>query len=836
MLEALESRLMLSNTWFVSPNGSETAPGTISQPFKTIQQAAAVAEPGDTVYLEAGTYRETVTPAHSGTASAPITYCAYDNEVVTVDGANLLTGWTKNAGSSTVYSAPLASSLGEGQNEVFVNGVAMNEAEWPTTAIGAAQPATAAMTAVSTTVPGISSYYSATATISVSGLPGAAGAWDGATIHFGAGQGWVIQTGTVISSGNDSLTFAYQHQSGYETPSVGNRFYLTGKLVGLNSAGEWYLDPTTGRLDLWTPSGASPSTDVVEVKQRQYAFDLDGLSFINIKNIHIFAATIDTNASSHNLDLDNISAEYVSEEMLNPVGWLNSIPTTGIILLGWDNILQDSTINWSSGNGVYVGGSDNSVQYCTITNTDYAGTDQAAITVVGANHQILHNTIRFTGRDGIRDSYSTNLRIEFNNISDIGLQTTDLGAIYDYGNDSHGTVIAFNTISNIHTGGYGGDGIYLDNGSADFVVYGNVLTNVQIPFKLNPPSFNNTLYNNTVNGVKIANSYSGGGSPAAGPVTFKGAAATLTTLGTTGGFKSSGQDINDSGQVVGDSDGAANSPAFLFSNNVMTAVLPAGSLSGAANAINASGQFVGQAFNSAGDNLAWLDSGGAITSLGALPGDTNSDAYAINSAGQVAGVSYGPDSVSRAFFYSAGVMQSLGTLGGNISQAFALNNSATVVGASTLWGDSSQHAFSWTAGKMTNLGTLGGSNSLATAINASGQIAGASQITGNGAYHAFLDANGKMKDLGILPGFQNTIATGIDSAGDVVGYAFNSNTSTPHAFLYRNGKMIDLNSLIPANTGWTVTSAAAINDKNQITGTVSDSSLQARAYILTILG
>ncbi|HZK81617.1 MAG TPA: DUF1565 domain-containing protein, partial [Humisphaera sp.] len=260
MLEALERRMLLSRAWFVAPSGSDRAAGTISQPFLTIQHAAALAEPGDTVFLRAGTYRETVTPAHSGTPSAPITYAAYNNETVTIDGADLLTGWTKNAGSATIYSTPQPWDLGEGQNQVFVDGVAMNEGGWPNTAIGAAQPATAAITAVSSTVPGISSYYSATATISVSGLPGASGAWNGATIHFGAGQGWVIQTGTVISSGNGKLTFAYQHQSGYETPSVGNRIYLTGKLVGLDSGGEWYRDPTTGRLDLWTPNGASPST------------------------------------------------------------------------------------------------------------------------------------------------------------------------------------------------------------------------------------------------------------------------------------------------------------------------------------------------------------------------------------------------------------------------------------------------------------------------------------------------------------------------------------------------------------------------------------------------
>ena len=546
---------------------------------------------------------------------------------------------------------------------------------------------------------------------------------------------------------------------------------------------------------------------MVEVKRRQDAFDLDGLSYINIENIHIFAATIHTNASSHNLDIKNLSAKYVSEQMLNPIGWLDSIATTGIIILGYNNILQNSSINWSSGNGVYVGGANNLVLYCTIANTDYAGVDEAAITVVGANQQLLHNTIHDTGRDGIRDSFAMNLRIEYNTIHDIGHQTTDLGAIYDYGSDSHGTVIAYNTISNIKTGGYGGDGIYLDNGSADYVVHDNVLTNVQIPIKLNPPSYSNTVYNNTVNGKKIIKSSSGGGSPKSSPITYKNSTSILTTLGTTGGFKSAGMGITNSGEVVGNSESGATASAFFFNNNVMSAVQPFGGLSGNADAVNASGQFVGEAFNSAGNEHAYLDSNGAVKNL-ARPSRRYQQQrlrhqLRRSNRGRVLWFR-----LHRARLPLFGArMQSLGTLGGTISQAFALNDAAIVVGASSCSGEMSQHAFSWKAGKMTDLGTLGGANSFATAINASGQIAGASQIAGNGAYRAFLYVNGKMKNLGSLKGFNNSVATGIDSAGDVVGYAYNSDTSTPHAFIYRNGVMTDLNSRIPANTGWTVVSA-----------------------------
>ena len=46
-----------------------------------------------------------------------------------------------------------------------------------------------------------------------------------------------------------------------------------------------------------------------------------------------------------------------------------------------------------------------------------------------------------------------------------------------------------------------------------------------------------------------------------------------------------------------------------------------------------------------------------------------------------------------------------------------------------------------------------------------------------------------------------------------------TNSGNGHAFVYRNGQMTDLNSLLPANSGWVLTTATAINNNNQIVGT-----------------
>src|SRR5437868_6957221 len=102
-IELLENRLFLSANWFVSTTGSDDSRGTLDQPFRTIQQAANLAQPGDSVFVRGGTYRETVKPTTSGTASAPIIFKAYNNEQVTVSGADVVSGFSQY--DSNIYQA-----------------------------------------------------------------------------------------------------------------------------------------------------------------------------------------------------------------------------------------------------------------------------------------------------------------------------------------------------------------------------------------------------------------------------------------------------------------------------------------------------------------------------------------------------------------------------------------------------------------------------------------------------------------------------------------------------------------------------------------------------------
>ncbi len=91
-----------STTYYVSPTGNDSNPGTEASPWKTIQKAASTIMPGDTAIVNAGNYAEHVSSARNGTASARITFRASGTVVIrtfnighsyiTVDGFEITAG------------------------------------------------------------------------------------------------------------------------------------------------------------------------------------------------------------------------------------------------------------------------------------------------------------------------------------------------------------------------------------------------------------------------------------------------------------------------------------------------------------------------------------------------------------------------------------------------------------------------------------------------------------------------------------------------------------------------------------------------------------------------
>ena len=283
--------------------------------------------------------------------------------------------------------------------------------------------------------------------------------------------------------------------------------------------------------------------------------------------------------------------------------------------------------------------------------------------------------------------------------------------------------------------------------------------------------------------------------------------------------------LNDSGQVVGVGYNTSGDFPFLYSGGSVQNLGNLGADAGAVG-LNNAGQVVGWSQTAPGSaQRAFLYRAGVMQDIGTLSGYNGAGATAINASGQIAGfASYLGE--TRALLYNNGIIQDLGTLGGASSTSRGLNDSGKVVG----WSYTSSgltHAFSYTGGILQDLGTLGGNSSVANAINNSDQIVGYAE-TSAGQPRAFLYSAGVMYDL---RGGDGSVAHGINDDGQIVGSADVSGVA--HAFIFENGVALDLNQLIPANNGWTLEDAKAINNLGQIVGLGLSPDGSSEAFLLS---
>jgi probable HAF family extracellular repeat protein len=275
---------------------------------------------------------------------------------------------------------------------------------------------------------------------------------------------------------------------------------------------------------------------------------------------------------------------------------------------------------------------------------------------------------------------------------------------------------------------------------------------------------------------------------------------TVTDLGSGNAFG-----INDSGQVVGTTNGSA----FLYSNDSLQILG-----SGVADGINASGEVVGYTSN----DQAFLYSNGSLQELGTLGGPT-SYALGINDSGQIVGQADVSTTVFDAFLYDNGSMNDLGIPG----SGDAINNTGQITGQERGVG-----AFLYSNGSSQLLDVVGGAGA---AINSSGQVVGNFGAGPSGSTEAFLHSNGSIQGLGTLGGYPS-FAQGINDNGVIVGSSQTS-SGTRDAFVDTNGSISDLNNYINPALGWSLTSANAINDAGQIVGQGTNSSGATHAFLLT---
>lgn len=520
--------------YYVSNSGNNNNAGDLPSPFQTIQHCADLVTAGDTCFIRKGTYRETVTPKNSGTSNAPITFTSYQNEQVIITGTEKVTGWTQHSGA--IYKTTLNWNLGLGRNQVFINNQMMTEARWPNTSLDVSHPTDATVESGHGEQKTIDGKIYNVDTIVDADLTQLPNEIVGAKINIGLGGDLRTSTGDILESSpgkivmrshlwadnqNDSANSMYR-------PINPDHYFLWGKLAFLDSPSEWFYDSQSQTLYLNPPSGTDLNTTSVEVKKRDTAFNLHSKSYINLKNLSIFAATIVLNDQSNHNEFSHLNLTYISHNQNLPTGILipkdyekNPLPETrnwqlsptdlGIVIRGDSNKLTDSTLAYSATNGIYLTGSNHSISNNIIHDINYAARDFAGIYSLGTTHTFTRNTI-YNSAGTILFLFSQNSIVSYNRLYNGGLQLYDWGIIYaKY--QANGSQI-YNNLIYSHKGReslanfFPGGGIYLgsmgmgidaENPFANIQIHHNVIWDVSRGIILYTPINNSVIvYNNTI--------------------------------------------------------------------------------------------------------------------------------------------------------------------------------------------------------------------------------------------------------------------------------------------------------------------------------------------------
>lgn len=495
-----------ARTFHVGTDGDDANNGSPSAPFRTIQHCADVMHPGDTCVIGEGTYRETVTPPRSGSNLLPITFEAAPGERVVVDGTDPVTGWAQVtpadlaalvADDPTLTGSEFASSVNGGAvyraavalpaelpgQQIFLGDAMAPEAAWPHAGDDPAHAAKA------------HADWGTQTQLGDDALSQPEGYWVGARL---LSHNWFVsETGRVTSSSPGSVTVDGLPACVGLSPNTTNYYSLSGKLALLGRDREWFYDTGAGQLYVRVPGG-DPDAANIEAKQREFGFDLSGRSHISVIGLGLKGTSILTSDTTSHITLDGLSARYVSEYAdleidpnkvtpADPCDVLTAGETTsGIQLHGTDNVLRNSSIAYSAGNGVVVTGQRNSVLSNVITDTDYMGSYAAGVNVLGADNTVMHNTISGSGRSSVNIDNkvagydASGHRIAYNDMSHYGKLVHDVGAVYvccrvDLGDTliDHNTMRDAAPVSTVAPA----PGVYLDLETVGGIVANNVTWN-----------------------------------------------------------------------------------------------------------------------------------------------------------------------------------------------------------------------------------------------------------------------------------------------------------------------------------------------------------------------
>ena len=529
--------------YYVATNGLDIWPGTLAQPFPTIQKAANTAQAGDTVHIREGVYRETVIPANSGTVSNPIVFKAFVTngvtESVTVSGFDVITPgangaglWTQHQGN--IYSIQLTNTwaidIAEGNDFVLLDGEPMIPARWPNVTYALDFDYTHKAAAdggwVDTNTLGSQGMFGPnfyTGGYSDSDLDGfGTNDWKDAFVDLNTGYGWWMHTGVVTGSAPGSIEFRWKYNLVWipiddpgwysvEDPQNGDPYFLWGKLIALDQEREYFYDVRGNSgpahvLYLWPTGGGCPSNRTVELRVREEAFDLSSRAHVRIEGLRTFGSGIMTDSNSSGVSLADLTLEYAALHRSTILAG----SCAAVTFFGNDHSIVDSDLSNGYGCGIEIRATNTIARNNVCYNfSDIGIRCQNATQVTVANNTAIRAGASLIMMNVGDSTFASN------HVYWADIQTTDASAMNACNvGDGQGTEVAYNWVHDnvgrwdLSRDWYGGQGIRLDMDSSNYRIHHNIVWNTTayssltvwelVPGDANYSNSQTKIYHNTV--------------------------------------------------------------------------------------------------------------------------------------------------------------------------------------------------------------------------------------------------------------------------------------------------------------------------------------------------
>ncbi len=274
-----------------------------------------------------------------------------------------------------------------------------------------------------------------------------------------------------IDDSTKSLTTKYCSQYGFKEGGI---YHFYNVLEELDAPGEYYIDRENNILYFYPPEDLKESDVMLSVTDKNIFTFGEKAQYINIDGITIqgtrgnAVGMLGQNCSLTNCHIKNAAGVGVEMKGMN-----NIVQSCEINAIGKDGIILESgeSETFTYGNNVV---DNNSIH-------DYGEVQKsavAAVTLVGIGNKISHNEIYNAPQTAIHFTGNENI-IEYNNIHDVVLQSSDAGAIYTgFNYSTYGNVVRYNCVYNIGSGDFTPNAIYFDDNTSGQTAYGNVLINI----------------------------------------------------------------------------------------------------------------------------------------------------------------------------------------------------------------------------------------------------------------------------------------------------------------------------------------------------------------------